>query len=78
MALSLVFYIPLLREHKRFSSVTPHLFVDVCPGACLGLGAVMLYSLGGLSRTNTKLCCSFWPISYVSLLCPIFDDKVYH
>lgn len=46
MALCLVFYIPLLREHKHFSSLagnlTPHLFVDVCPGACLGLGAVTL------------------------------------
>lgn len=82
MARCLVFCITLLREHKHFSSVTgnltPHLFVDVCPGACLGLGVVTLFSLSGLSRTNTKLCCSFWPISYVSLLCSIFDDKVYH
>lgn len=35
MALCVVFHIPLLREHKYFSSVTghltPHLFVDVCP-----------------------------------------------
>lgn len=82
MALCLVFYIPLLREHKHCSSVpgklAPHFFVDVCPGACLGLGAVMLFSLAGLSRANTKLCCSFWPISYVSLLCRIFDDEIYH
>lgn len=83
MALCLVFCITLLREHKHFSSVTgkltPHFCVDVCPGACRGLGAVMLYSLAGLSRANTKLSCSFWPFSYVSLLCPLFDDdKVYY
>lgn len=49
MVLCLVFCIPLLREHKHFSSVTgnltPHFFVDVCPGACLGLGAVTLLQL---------------------------------
>lgn len=47
--LCFVFCIPLLREHKHFSSVTgnltPHFFVDVCPGACLGLGAVTLLQL---------------------------------
>lgn len=49
MVLCLVFYIPLLREQKHFSSVagnlTPRLFVDVCPGACLSLGAVTLLRL---------------------------------